>query len=265
MYWWNGCTLRTSPNILSKYDLNQIYNADEFGLFYCAQPNNSINLKNENCVGGKHSKLRLTGLTAADAVGEKLPLFVIGKPNKPHCFKHIKHLPCRYRSQKKSWMDSILFEEWVLEVNRRFTKEGREIVLFVDNCPAHPSIDNLVSTELIFLPPNTTSKLQPMDQGVIRSLRAHYTTMSFKKLIEAIEKKKPFPEFSILDAMQMLHVTWGKLITKTVVNCFEKAGISKEKQSETLLHANDPFKDLQEQLDKLAVYNPKFFPEGTTK
>ena len=85
-------------------------------------------------------------------------------------------------------MDSILFEEWVLEVNRRFTKEGREIVLFVDNCPAHPSIDNLVSTELIFLPPNTTSKLQPMDQVVIRSLKPHYKTMSIKKLIEAIEK-----------------------------------------------------------------------------
>ena len=155
------------------------------------------------------AKLRLTGLVAANAVEEKLPLFVIGKSKKPRCFKHIKHLPCRYRSQKKSWMDSILFEEWVLEVNRRFTKEGREIVLFDDNCPAHPSIDNLVSTELIFLSPNTTSKFQSMDQGVIRSLKAHYKTMSIKKLIEAKEKKKPLPEFSILDAMQMLDVVWG--------------------------------------------------------
>ena len=89
--------------------------------------------KNENCVGGKHSKLRLTGLTAANAVGEKLPLFVIDKSKKPRCFKHIKHLPCRYRSQKKSWMDSILFDEWVREVDRRFTKEGRKIILLVDN------------------------------------------------------------------------------------------------------------------------------------
>ena len=129
-------------------------------------------------------------------------------------------------------MDSILFEEWVLEVNRRFTKEGREIVLFDDNCPAHPSIDNLVSTELIFLSPNTTSKFQSMDQGVIRSLKAHYKTMSIKKLIETVEKKKSFPEFSILDAMQMPDVAWGRVATKTVVNCFEKAGISKEKQSE---------------------------------
>ena len=62
----------------------------------------------------------------------------------------------------------------------------------------------------------------------------------------------------------MLDLAWGKVTTKTVVNCFEKAGISKEKQSETLLDADDPFKDLQEQLDKLVVYNPEFFPEEAT-
>ena len=128
-------------------------------------------------------------------------------------------------------MDSILFEEWVREVDRRFTKEGPKIVLLVDNCPVHPSFDNLVSTELIFLPLKTTSKLQLMDQAVIPSLKAHYKMMSIKKLIQAIEKKKSLPEFSMFDAMQMLDVAWGRVTGKTVVNCFEKAGISKEKQS----------------------------------
>ena len=100
--------------------------------------------------------------------------------------------------------------------------------------------------------------------GSIRSLKAQYKTMSIKKLIEAIEMKKRLPEFSILDARQMLDVAWGKFTTTTIFNCFEKAGISKEKQSEDLLYADDPFQNLREQLDKLAVYNPKFFPEGTT-
>ena len=63
---WEQTTL---PTILSKYDLRQICNADEFGLFYHAQPNTPLHLKNENCVGSKHSKLRLTGLIAANAVG----------------------------------------------------------------------------------------------------------------------------------------------------------------------------------------------------
>ena len=68
----------------------------------------------------------------------------------------------------------------------------------------------------------------------------------------------------MLDAMQMLDVAWGKFTTKTVINCFEKAGMSSEKQSEALLDADDPLINLQEELDKLTVYNPKFFPEGTT-
>ena len=33
------------PTILSKYKLNQIYNADEFALFYRLQPNKSLHLK----------------------------------------------------------------------------------------------------------------------------------------------------------------------------------------------------------------------------
>ena len=114
-------------------------------------------------------------------------------------------------------MDRILFEEWIREVDRRFAKEGPKIVLLVDNCPVHPSFDNLVSTELIFLPLKTTSKLQLMDQAVIPSLKAHYKMMSIKKLIQAIEKKKPLPEFSMFDAMQMLDVAWEGLQAKLLL------------------------------------------------
>ena len=131
-------------------------------------------MKGENCSGGKYSKVRLTGMAAASAAGEKLPMFVIGKSVKPRCFKHVKSLPCRYLAQPESWMSSFLFDEWVKELDRKFEKEHRKIVLIVDNCPAHPIIDGLKSIELVFLPPNTTSKTQPMDQGVIRSLKAKY-------------------------------------------------------------------------------------------
>ena len=74
------------------------------------------------------------------------------------------NLPCRYRAQKKSWMDSSLFEEWVREQDRKFERQGRKIALIVDNCPAHPQIANLKAIHLVFLPPHSTSKTQPMDQ-----------------------------------------------------------------------------------------------------
>ena len=58
-------------------------------------------------------------MAAASAAGEKLPIFVVGKSVKPRCFKSVKNLPCQYRSQVKSWMNSFLFDEWVKELDQK--------------------------------------------------------------------------------------------------------------------------------------------------
>ena len=70
-----------------------------------------------------------------------------------------------------------------------FLKEKRKIVL-VDNCTAHPHIKNLKCIKLVFLPPNTTSVLQPMDQGVIRSLKSHYKKQLVMRILENYEENK---------------------------------------------------------------------------
>ena len=54
-------TKTTLPTILSRYPLENIFNADEFGLFYQCLPNKTLHLKGEKCSGGKRSKVRLTG------------------------------------------------------------------------------------------------------------------------------------------------------------------------------------------------------------
>ena len=135
---WEQTTL---PTILSKYDHNQIYNADEFGLFYRAQPNKFLHLRYENCVGGKHNKLLLTGLTAANAVGEKSPLFVIGKSKKPRCLKHIKHLPCQYHSQKKARWTAYYSRNGFVKLIDALPKKDEKLyywLIFVQ--PFHPLI-----------------------------------------------------------------------------------------------------------------------------
>ena len=91
---WNETTL---PTLLSNYGLENIYNGDELGLFYQCLPYKSYQLKTEKCSGGKHSKIRITGLAAANAVGNKLPIFVIRNAKNPRCFKNIKKFLCRYR------------------------------------------------------------------------------------------------------------------------------------------------------------------------
>ena len=48
--------------------------------------------------------------------------------------------------------------------------EDRKILLLLDNGPAHPQA-KLNNIKLAFLPPNTTSLSQPMDQGIIQTMK----------------------------------------------------------------------------------------------
>ena len=99
------------PKIIEDYEENDIFNADESGVFFKALPNKNIALKNEPCTGGKQSKERITILPFANMNGsEKETMIVTGKSANPQCFKNIKRLPVTYYFNKKAWMVSQLFE-----------------------------------------------------------------------------------------------------------------------------------------------------------
>ena len=137
-------------------------------------PSKTYHPSGEKCSGGKNSKVRLMVMAAANAIGKKLKMLVIGTSKKPRCFKNVKRLSCRYRAQKKSWIAGVLFEECIRKLESSFRTQTRKVAILIGNCLAHPKIKNLTNISLIFLPPNTTYTLQPMDQGVIRSLKPHY-------------------------------------------------------------------------------------------
>ena len=74
----------TLPQLLLQYKREDVYNADETGLFYKLKSDKSLTFKNEKCVEGKKAKEHLTALVGASVAGEKLSLLVIGKSNSPH-------------------------------------------------------------------------------------------------------------------------------------------------------------------------------------
>ena len=51
------------------------------------------------------------------------------------------------------------------DVNKKIQAEETKVALIIDNCPAHPITENLPHVKLVFLPPNTTSVSQPMNQS----------------------------------------------------------------------------------------------------
>lgn len=125
--------------LLCDYNPKDIFNADETGLFFGLLPDIMLEYKGVNCNGGKCSKDRLTVLVCANMTrAEKLPLFVIGKAKNPSCFKNVKTLHTHYDANKKPWITSELFSNWLRSLDRKFHHQKRKVAMVVDNCPTHP-------------------------------------------------------------------------------------------------------------------------------
>ena len=142
----------------------------------------------EKCTGGKLSKERITVFVTASMAGKKLPPLVIGKSANPRCFKNVKKLPLLYEHNNKAWITSTIFEKWVKKLDLKWEKVKKNC-LVLDNCTDHPNVSGLTNIMLVFLPPNTTSKTQPVDAGVIRRIKAHHRKNLRKLRLLAFEKK----------------------------------------------------------------------------
>ncbi|XP_053561178.1 tigger transposable element-derived protein 1-like [Bombina bombina] len=161
------------------YSMDQIFYVDETGLFWKKMPARTFIARQEKSMPGyKKAKDRIT-LSLKNYVKTRLPV--------------------HWRANKKSWVTADLFEDWfdtcfVLEV-KAYCKDNNipfKILLLVDNAPGHPqTLDELnPNIRVEFLPPNTTSLLQPMDQCVIAAFKLNYLKRTFSKCIAAIDKEE---------------------------------------------------------------------------
>ena len=131
--------------------------------------------------GYKNSKDRLTVGVVANASGcDKPKLVVISKFKKPRCFSpnFNPNTLVHYFNNKKAWMTVDIFSKWIEQFDNNFRIQNRKVLLIVDNAAGHGTSDELNSKltniKIQFLPPNTTSHLQPLDAGIIKNLKVFY-------------------------------------------------------------------------------------------
>ena len=109
-----------------------------------------------------NSQERITVVICANMDGtEKRGLFAVGKFHNPRRFKCINKLPVTYEGKRKAWVTAELFERWLRSFDRGMHRQQHKVLLVIDKCTAHKTTEGLRATELFFLPPNATSKLQP--------------------------------------------------------------------------------------------------------
>ena len=165
----------TLPSLLDEYDEENIFNVDETALFYKALPNGTYTYASEKPEGRKEQKERLTVVLLCNMAGTYKEVFVIGKVKKSRCFQE-KKIPLPYFFNKKGWMIGSLWTKILLDLDKRMLEMDRKIILFAGNAPCHVLAEDTVlqNLKIYFLPVNTTTIGQLLDQGIIKAFKSGY-------------------------------------------------------------------------------------------
>ena len=190
-------------------------------------------------------KDRITLGVCTNATGtDRLKLVVIHTAAKPRDFGNLwkpsDHVD--YFHNRKAWMTIAVFDSWIKSVNSRMASQGKSIVILMDNAASHaipsvPTIEQhglqtikLTNVLVVFLPANTTSRVQPLDAGIIAAFKSHYKVHLlrwYSAEYEAAETDKDLSKLmpGVKQAILWSVAAFGELSDQTISNCWRKTGI----------------------------------------
>jgi len=195
-------------------------------------PSHTFIMKDEaKAPGFKAQKDRVTSIMCGNAAGFMIKPGLIYKSKNPRALKNKNKnvLPVYWMHNPKAWMTKVLTSDWfhqcfIPEVKLYLAEKGLKfkVVLIMDNAGGHAVDLSYDGVQIELLPPNTTSLIQPMDQGVIRAFKVLYTRSALQNLVEAMDS----------DEDLSLKVYWREYTIASCLLNIQKA--IKEMMSETL-------------------------------
>src|SRR3954451_12687095 len=114
-------------------------------------------------------------------------------------------------------MQVSIFNEILLKLNGIMKQKNQRILLLIDNAPVHLILEEtqekLDSVEVKFLPPNTTTALQPCDARIIHSFKCHYKRLFIQNRIDAYDNVQDgivevLANYDIFEALQNSAEAW---------------------------------------------------------
>ncbi|XP_033747859.1 tigger transposable element-derived protein 6-like [Pecten maximus] len=125
-------------------------------------------------------------------------------------------------------MSGDIFTTWAKASNNDMRKAKRNILVFLDNATSHVNALKLTNVTFNFFPPGTTSKLQPLDLGIIRAFKARYRKRLMSHLLAKLDFVQNATEMTkcvtVLDCVYWISASWNETTDITVKTCFMQAG-----------------------------------------
>lgn len=201
------------PKMNEKYIPEDVFHADETGLFYKLTPDRVLEFQDQKCCKGELADERLTIMIAANMSGSEKRLLVVGNQESPRGLKNVKMLPVTYRASQNAWLTGELFEEELRKWDAEL--QDRKILLLVLNSPAHPPVKYLRNIKLVFLLAN----VKPMP-SIVKCLKGFYRKRLLIRITGDVKTK-----VTLLDAVLMLSKAWSEVSLYTIHHYFALAGL----------------------------------------
>ncbi|CAG8481124.1 4915_t:CDS:2, partial [Ambispora gerdemannii] len=227
-------------DIIKDYEPQDMFNCDETALYWMLEP--SRTLAYSPVKRKKKSKDQVLLLVITNAIeDEKLLILFIYKYEMPRALRGINKftLPMHIANQK--------------------------ILLLIDNAKCHEAdnINKLSNIQIHFLPPNTTSIIQPLDQKILYSLKAQYKKILCSKKIAAYEKlidqEGELRKTSIYNAILYISRAWNIVSSEIIKHSWTWSDILLPSFSSELLRGLSTFnkeEELEHELDQLIQWLP---------
>ena len=125
----------------------------------------------------------------------------------------------------------IVLKDILSKINGRLVRDQIFILLLMDNAGCHPPdmVEKFSNIRVVFLPANTTSRLQPLDLGIIKIFKTYYRKCFMRYVLTRIEECSTATEvtnsITILHAIQWIAEAWKCVDSGVIIKCFRKAGI----------------------------------------
>lgn len=150
-------------------------------------------------------------------------------------------------------MNSEIMSDVLKRLHHKMKMENRGVVLFLDNASSHQeSIEkNLSNIKLVFFPKNTTSRLQPLDAGIIRVLKLKYRKLLIRYVISRVDDNKRASDIiNEIDIIGWVKSAWRKVTSDTIKHCFEKCGFPTDNYAATPQYIDEEFEKLFNELSE---------------
>lgn len=135
-----------------------------------------------------------------------------------------------YHSNKKKWLTSTLFYDWLSILDKRLALTNRDIVLILDDSASHRII-NIKLERIRLLYTSSNQKFSPMNWGIENDFRLIFRILQYKVLIRKQKDlnmkilNKEEIKFTMIEIFDLIKKSWSLVSELTIQSSWKKSGI----------------------------------------